>query len=368
MKPTAAESYEDLVSDRQKLLALLNSLTSPVFALDNGGKIYLYNTAAQELVGAKDDLMGKLFSSVLPLTDSGGKTVDLFSLAKDLTDPVERADLIYCHKDTPDVFLDVTFTPVHASEADHKRWGGYMIACRDITHERESEQEKEEFIAVTSHELRTPLAIAEANLSTVLVPGVAKMSDTASGMVKQAHDNVLHLIDLVKDLTTLSRAENGLSQESLVKVDLEELVEEMRRDYAAHAKQKGLELSRAVKGEARVVLTNCSELREIMQNLIVNAIKYTEKGSVVIETEYLPNGARVVVRDTGIGIAPADQKKIFVKFFRSEDARVRLASGTGLGLYISRKLADHLGLDLDFVSVPEQGSTFSVTIPYQKIP
>jgi signal transduction histidine kinase len=73
-----------------------------------------------------------------------------------------------------------------------------------------------------------------------------------------------------------------------------------------------------------------------------------------------------VIRDTGIGIPLSDQKKIFVKFFRSEDARVRLASGTGLGLYISRKLADHLGLDLNFVSIPEKGSTFSVTIPYQK--
>jgi len=366
MKITGTESYQDLVNDRQKLLALLNSLTSPVFALNNDGKIYLYNTAAQELAGAKDDLIGRQFSAVLPLVDSGGKTVDLFSLAKDLTDPVERTDLILCHKDIPDVFLDVTFTPVHANEADHKRWGGYMVACRDITRERASEQEKEEFIAVTSHELRTPLAIAEANLSTALVPGVAKMSSTASGMVKQAHDNVLFLIDLVKDLTTLSRAENGLSEESLTRVDLEELAEEMRRDYAAHAGEKGLELARAVKGNPHPVVTNRAELQEIMQNLIVNSIKYTEKGSVTIETEYLTDGARVVIRDTGIGIPLADQKKIFVKFFRSEDARVRLATGTGLGLYISRKLADHLGLDLNFVSIPEKGSTFSVTIPYKK--
>jgi two-component system phosphate regulon sensor histidine kinase PhoR len=278
MKTIGTETYEDLVNDRQKLLALLNSLTSPVFALNNDGKIYLYNTAAQELVGAKDDLMGKPFNAVLPLADSSGKAIDLFSLAKDLSDPIERTDLILCRKDLPGVFLDVTFTPVHANEADHKRWGGYMVACRDITRERASEQEKEEFIAVTSHELRTPLAIAEANLSTALVPGVAKMSSTASGMVKQAHDNVLFLIDLVKDLTTLSRAENGLSEESLAKVDLEDLAEEMRRDYAAHASERGLELARAVKGNPRPVVTNRLELQEICKTSLSTPSNTPKRG------------------------------------------------------------------------------------------
>jgi signal transduction histidine kinase len=328
----------------------------------------MYNAATLDLLNTNQSIADQDFSKIMPLTDSGGKVVDLFNLTKGENRTIERTDLRFTPRSEKEVMLDVTITPVHSVEVDHRRWGGYTVVCRDITKQREVEEEKDEFIAVTSHELRTPLAIAEANLSTALVPGIAKMDAKATEMVKQARENVLFLIDLVKDLTTLSRAERGMSDTFLSEFSLDDVADEMCRDYTNHAKDKGLKLLHHTVGKPRLVYTSRSELQEVIQNLVINAIKYTEKGEVVIDTDYCEVSAKISVRDTGIGIPLTEQGKIFAKFFRSEDGRVRSANGTGLGLYISRKLADHLGLNLDFVSVPDEGSTFSVTIPYRDAP
>jgi signal transduction histidine kinase len=251
---------------------------------------------------------------------------------------------------------------------DHKRWGGYMVVLHDITGERAAEQGRDEFVSVTSHELRTPLAIAEANLSTALLPGYAKMEPKATELVRQAHQNILNLIDLTNDLSTLSQAERRVTAGPQSVVDLNMLVKEMARNYASHAAAKKLDLAMETHGQARHIYTSESELREILQNLITNAVKYTEKGSVALELTYGETSAEVAVRDTGIGIAVADQARLFSKFFRAEDERVLAVGGTGLGLYISHKLADRLGMHLTFISEPDKGSTFTLKIPYRLAP
>jgi signal transduction histidine kinase len=226
----------------------------------------------------------------------------------------------------------------------------------------------DDFASITAHELRTPLAIAEANLSTALLPGYAKMEPKAMELVRQAHQNILNLIELTNDLSTLSQAEHKAASGSQSIVDLPMLVKEIVRNYSSHAEAKGLELTSAVNGGARHVYTSESELREILQNLVSNAIKYTEQGRVAIELTFGETAAEVTVRDTGIGIAAADQARLFSKFFRAEDGRVLAAGGTGLGLYISRKLADRLGMSLTFVSEPEKGSAFTLRMPYRLAP
>jgi len=363
MQSSGTKTYEELANERQRLLAMLDSLTYPVFALDNDGVIYLHNAAALKLLGARKSVIGELFSERLHLTDTHGAAVDVFELAKTLSAPAERTDLCFRRAGKPDVDLDVTLSPIHAIETDHKRWGGYLVACRDISKEHDAEEEKDEFIAVTSHELRTPLAIAEASLSTALVPGLTKMNQAASDMVRQAHDNVLFLIDLVKDLTALSRAEKGVEDGQFSCFSLEDLMSEMVRDYQRHATDKSLRITASAKGHRYDIFTNHAELQEIIQNLVINAIKYSDHGVIQLDTSYEPKVVKITVRDNGIGIRHEDQDMIFTKFYRSSDSRVQSQSGTGLGLYISRKLAEHMGISLDFVSEPGKGSAFTLAIP-----
>lgn len=363
MGMASRESYEEIVSERQRLLALLNSVPSPILALRNDGRVFLYNISAREMINTARNLSGRLLKDILPLNDENEQPIDLFELVQEQPITVERADLHYTPTNRPTIYLNVIIAPIHSVGADHRRWGGYTVVCRDITKEHEAVADKDEFISVISHELRTPLAIAEANLSTALVPTLSHMNAQAVEMVGQAHDNVLFLIELVKDLTALSRIEKGVTTSTDTAFDLNELAAEMERDYHSHAAKKGLMLTYTPGAKPRPVHTSRPELQEILQNLIVNAIKYTPTGSVDIRTSFSNVSAKVLIHDTGIGINKNDRNKIYGKFFRSNDARVQETDGAGLGLYISHKLAGHLGLKLSFISKANGGTTFTVAIP-----
>ncbi len=352
-------------NERQRLLSLINSLSSAVIAVDEHGKVYLYNAAALDLLNTNRDITGQKVNELLPLHDRKLVGVDLLELMKSRDHMVHRQDLIFVPNDESEMILDLTITPVHLSGAGDERRGGYMLVFSDITKQKSLDEERDEFISVTSHELRTPLAIAEANLSTALLPGYAKIEPKAASLLNQAHENVIFLSELIKDLTTLSRAERGVLKSDLAIIDLKELTTELQRDYEAQAKAKGLLLKLEQDPGVGKVYSSPPEIREILQNFITNALKYTTRGSITITLEHHRAAAVVRVSDTGIGISASDKAKMFTKFFRSEDFRTRATGGTGLGLYITKKVAEHLGLAIDFTSRLNHGSTFTLTIPYQ---
>jgi two-component system phosphate regulon sensor histidine kinase PhoR len=353
-------------NERQRLLSLINSLSSAVLAVDQSGKVYLYNAAALELLNTNRDITGEPLRHLLPLHDEKYTSIDIFEIAKKDDRVVSRQDLVFVPNDGSEMVLDLTVSPVHVLGfgQGQESWGGYMVVFRDITKQKSLEEERNEFISVTSHELRTPLAIAEANLSTALLPGFAKIDPKAVNILNQAHENIIFLSELIQDLTTLSRAERGDLKIQRTLVDPNQLAEEVARDYRAQATAKGLTLKLETDPEAKKVETSEHEMREIMQNFLTNAIKYTVKGTVTLRVEHHRDAAVIVVKDTGIGISATDKNKVFDKFYRSEDYRTRATGGTGLGLYITKKLAERLGLDITFTSRLNRGSSFAISIPY----
>ena len=136
------------------------------------------------------------------------------------------------------------------------------------------------------------------------------------------------------------------------------------KDYQSEFEKKGLKLELSASDDLpKVVVSNHLYVREILQNFITNAQKYTKQGTITLSVKKATSGVTFSVKDTGIGISKTDQQKIFDKFFRSEDFRTRESSGTGLGLYITQKLAKIIGATFDIQSQLNVGSTFSVTIP-----
>ena len=239
-----------------------------------------------------------------------------------------------------------------------------MLVLRDITRQRSLDQERNEFISVASHELRTPVAIAEANLSTVLLPHFTKLEPKAKTLLGQSHDNLVFLGELVQDLTTLSHAERGDLHPEFALVDMGSLMAELWRDYTASADNRDLELKFVAPSGTVSAVSSDQEVREILQNFITNAIKYTEKGTVTLLTDRRHDGTVVLsVKDTGIGVSVSDKTRLFNKFYRSEDFRTRKTTGTGLGLYIALKLAQRLGGTIELESKLNQGSTFSLILP-----
>lgn len=350
-------------NERQRLLSLINSLSNAVLAVDENGKVYLYNAAALELLNTNRDITGSSINDLLPLQDAHNVPINLLQFIKSDDRPTNRQDLIYESTDGSKIILDLTVSPVHVFGYGKDNWGGYMVVFRDITKQKSLDEERDEFISVTSHELRTPLAIAEANLSTAMMPGFAKIEPKAKHLVTQAYDNIVFLSQLIQDLTTLSRAERGDLKLKTEVVDPAALAEQLIRDYHTQAEDKKLKLELKLGPNLTNIVTSEHELREILQNFLTNAIKYTVKGQVTLEVTKTTDGTQFAVQDTGIGISTSDKAKIFTKFYRSEDYRTRQTGGTGLGLYITHKLAEKLGVQITFSSRLNHGSAFRVLVP-----
>ncbi len=242
---------------------------------------------------------------------------------------------------------------------------GYVILLRDITREKSLEEERDEFISVVSHELRTPIAISEGNIGNAEFifekSGIA--NPAMKDALKQAHDQVNFLSAMINDLATLSRAERGVLKVEPESINAHELMNDLLGLYTHDAEAKGLKLNIDLDPELELLQSSKLYVREILQNFITNAIKYTQSGSVTIGAKARKDGVEFTVSDTGIGISKADQEKVFDKFFRSEDFRTRENNGTGLGLYVTMKLTRLIHAEIDLHSELNKGSTFTILVP-----
>jgi signal transduction histidine kinase len=171
---------------------------------------------------------------------------------------------------------------------------------------------------------------------------------------------------MINDLSTLSRAERGKLQVEVEAINVHDLATELAHNYTPQVKAKGLEFKLELDPSLELLHSSKLYVREILQNFITNAIKYTDKGSVTLRAAADPRGVRFSVQDTGIGISKGDRERVYDKFFRSEDFRTRQSSGTGLGLYVTLKLARLIHAELSLDSELNQGSTFNVFIPNLK--
>lgn len=359
-KTREKEAYQ-----RERLLALVNSMGDAVVATDSKGVINVYNSTLLSLLDTNLNLAGKPIDEVLQLRDRNNKPVKIMEDAANRRTVFSRTDLSRSFGDNDSIKLYINVAPIQPSYQS-KTEQGYIFILRDITKEKTIEEERDEFTSVVSHELRTPVTIAEGNLSNIKLMferGADKKMLTQA--VEDAHEQIIYLARLVNDLSTLARAERGTGgAEELI--DVAEMLRNMYTEYTPQAQAKKLQLNIDLPPKLPTVTTNRLYLQEILQNFIINAIKYTQTGSVTIAAQQVPQGLSLEVRDTGIGIGKADQKHIFEKFYRSEDYRTRESSGTGLGLYVCKKLAEKLGFRIGFESRLNNGSTFGLLIPNGK--
>lgn len=352
----------------EQLLAIFNTVSDAMFSVSATGDIRIYNAALLGLIDTNQSLSGMAVDDVLKLYNQHNEPVSLYKLLEKSTSSLERDDLVYRIGDDDDIRLLISASRVQGAYASGgtKQDRGYIVTLRDITRAKSLEEERDEFISVVSHELRTPVAITEGTISNVkLFLERGATPDRLISSVNEAHEQVLLLSNMINDLSTLSRAERGVG-DSLEIIELSELSQDLYKKYQPAASKKGLQFNLDAPGKLGAVKTSRLYLEEILQNFIVNAIKYTDKGSVTLHVHDSGNTVRIAVSDTGIGMTTADMKHIFEKFYRSEDYRTRETNGTGLGLYVVQKLAHKLGIKLEVESRLNHGSTFSFTLPLEK--
>jgi len=362
-----SESRANESMQRDRVVAIINNMTDAVITTDPKGIVKVYNASSLGLLDTNVSLNGHNIKKLLPLTTVDGKEVNIFHEMQKTKTVVKRDDFIYTYDDEDKIRLEITMVPIRSGykSAEHsENRDGYILIMRDVTKEKSLEEERDEFISVVSHELRTPLAIAEGTISNAQVmlghPDVT--NDMLGDAMKSAHSQVVFLSGMVNDLSTLSRAERGVADES-EDIDVMELAHMLHNKYVDEAQAKKLHLNLDTSPKLGTVHTSRLYLEELLQNIITNAIKYTKTGEVNITVKQSGDEISFAVKDTGIGISRSDQTKVFNKFFRSEDYRTRESSGTGLGLYIVAKLAHKIGTKINLTSRLNFGSTFSFTLP-----
>lgn len=361
---TLKSDIQKLENDKREIRTLLESISDGMFVVDGRNKISFVNKSALKIlniISPAEKILGRDIGDFLPTIGKDGPepvTRDAFgnyqnSIRDDLR--IVRSDKV--------LQLHTNVTPV-VSEKDTLQ--GAIIFFRDITGLKKLDEERAEFNAVASHELRTPLTVIEGYLYFILDPDSgAKYNKVTKEYVEKAHDASQDLIHLVSDILTVVKSEDNDLVVTIEKVDLEALIASTIKGLAKKASAKKIKLLFKITSTKTipVIMTDKVKVKEILTNLVDNAIKFTEKGSVTVELGMLEKEVIISVADTGPGITPADQKRVFQKFFRSEDYKTRKTGGTGLGLYISKTLTERLGGRVGLQSVPKMGSRFYFTLP-----
>lgn len=354
---------EDGQLEHQRLESLVNSMADGVIATDEKGNIALYNGAALDVLDVNAIQKGNPIESVLKLTDEKNEPLDTHEIVLGTKRQIISRDYKIKYTDDSVVSIYLSISPVHLGYGK-KGDRGFVLIIRDITREKSLEEERDEFISVISHELRTPVAITEGAVGNAqFIAESTGDLDKIRGALDNAHRQAIFLEDMINDLSTLSRAERGVLEENIEDINANELVEHLLSLYTKEAEDKGLKLYADIDPSLSLLHSSRLYVQEIMQNFITNSIKYTETGSVTIHAKQKENGVEFAVTDTGIGISKGDQARVFDKFFRSEDFHTRVQNGTGLGLHVTRKLAQLAKAEISLESELGKGSTFTIFFP-----
>ena len=355
--------------ERERLLTLINNVADGILSIDTEGVIRVYNAASLNLLDTNGSLNGHNIDEVVQLTTQDGTPYKLYEEVKSIRTVTVRDDLQYKMSEDETMRIEATLSPIRSTYSRSRNgviFDGYIIILRDITKAKSLEEERDEFISVVSHELRTPITIAEGSISNAqyMLEKDAEKSRLTDAL-DVAHTQTVFLAKMINDLSTLSRAERGVGDES-EDIDVKEFANGLFNEYAPQAEEKGLALNLDIGARLGAVSASRLYLHELMQNFITNAIKYTHEGTITVMVHAKKGSIEFAVKDTGIGISKTDKERVFDKFYRAEDYRTRETSGTGLGLYVSAKLARKLGCKINVQSRLNHGSTFSFTLPQLK--
>jgi len=349
---------------RYRMVTLVNNLKDGIIGIDEDGVIRIYNASALNILDTNDSLNGRTLSEVLMVKDADGKKVDLYDVLR--TNRRYDTDELFYHYNDETIRLSITASELQSGRSDDEKLdidGGFIIILKDVTKQKNLDDERDEFISVVSHELRTPLTIAEGTLSNLQVMQKKNTYNEVkfNASLNAAHDQILFLSKMVNDLSTLSRAERGIA-DTPENINVKDLLTSLYAEYMPQAREAGLSFDLDLHHQLRDIYVSRLYITELLQNLITNALKYTKEGGVTLCAVQHQKHITFSVKDTGIGVSKSDQKKIYDKFYRSEDYRTRETRGTGLGLYVSTKLARKMDTIIDLKSRINHGSEFSFDI------
>ncbi len=376
---TRQYEHEQLIEERNHIKELqkrediiLGSIDEIVLALTTTGSIIFGNTAFYEAIGKDDnsadnEVYTKLFL-VYEIDNLGNKLVeiDLTKLSAQKSDTQENENYepkIYkLVAGDKELFVDIQISKLK-SESDTN---GVVLVMRDVSEEKQLELMKLDFVSMAAHELRTPITAIRGYIDMIKVEAWDKLNDEEHTFIKRADIAALQLLTLMENLLSASKIEQGTYNLNLAEIDWVQLVENRVEEFSARANERNLKIEfRKPKGHIPKVYADSLRITEVLNNLISNAINYTQKGNITVVIEYDKDKEEIItkIQDTGQGIPEEALEHLFEKFFRVSGILEQGSKGTGLGLYISKQIVELHNGKIWVESEYGKGSTFIFTLP-----
>jgi two-component system sensor histidine kinase VicK len=383
LKRTAASNMaSNLRDERLRFEIIINAIEDGVVLVDDQSTIQLFNPGAGQITGwSCEEAVGLSVHAVMKLVNDKNQPIEIsdtaFQRAIQSSNSVRDHNAFLLNQSGKALPVDLNITPLLD---DKKQVTGFVAVFRNVAEERAEEQRRADFISTASHEMRTPVAAIEGYLSLALNNKVATIDNRARDYLEKAHSSTQHLGQLFQDLLTSAKAEDGRLSSHPVPVELGAFLEQLTSDLKFAAEKKGLfsefvigssktiNANQATGGE-RVVkplyysLVDADRMREVVTNLFDNAVKYTDQGKISIGLTGDDKVVQFYVRDTGPGIPADDVPHLFQKFYRVDNSATRTIGGTGLGLFICRKIVELYNGRIWVDSEIKKGSTFFINFP-----
>ena len=377
-----AANIEELKAAQVKQQSLIATMADGALLLDEQGNIVLVNPTARRLFRWEGrNLEGQNLLNQLPA-----------SLVKELETPITSllnnfgdSDDLRCNLEEPPRTLRIVLKSVRDTTGENIK--GIAVTVQDLTREVQLNAAQKRFISNVSHELRTPLFNIKSYVETLYDLGEQLTKDEQKEFLGVANSETDRLTRLVNDVLDLSKLESGRTIQ-LEALSIKEAMEQTLRNYKLNAEEKNVKLILNVENNLTFVLGNWDMLLQVFDNLVGNALKFSQEGGTINLKAYtwpdicvaspvdIDNKAphceilspmpkiRVEVSDTGYGISEIDQQRIFERFYRVEDS-VHTEVGTGLGLSIVKGIVDKHGSEIRMASEPNTGTTFWFELPLE---
>jgi len=374
---TGSESA--LRDEKLKSSIILSAIQDGVVLIDRERNIQSFNQGASNITGwASDEALKLNCDGVLhfvnaknePYTDETNPLHRIFIEGKVIHDDTA----VMVTRSDKHIAISLDVSPLLDAQG---KVSAAVAVFRDVSRQREEEQRRADFISTASHEMRTPVAAIEGYLALALNDKVASIDARAREYLTKAHASTQHLGKLFQDLLTSAKAEDGRLSSHPVPIEMGSYMERLADDLRFSAEKKGL-FTEFVLGASDVIdasaganvvkplyytYADADRLREVITNLFDNAVKYTPDGKITIGLTANDSVVQFYIKDTGPGIPPEDIPHLFQKFYRVDNSATRTIGGTGLGLFICRKIVELYGGSIWTESDLGKGSTFFVNLP-----
>jgi signal transduction histidine kinase/ActR/RegA family two-component response regulator len=355
----------EIATEKSRLRTIIESMADGVLVVNIDAEVVLDNPEARRLLGrVSTPRLSGLVADVVP--DD--------TVVREIRGMLDRVDALPVTREVKlpapgteggERFLRATLAPIsEETEGLDVRPLGVVVILTDVTEAKAFERVKSLFVSMVAHELKAPIGAVESYLELIRMGALDGDPDRLKSVAERCLLRTRSLLDLIRDLTEITRREGGFAERRWQRIDLSAFLAEMVEFQSAQAASQKIALHLEPSTTPLHVVADRGDIERIITNLLSNAIKYNVPGGRV-ELRARATGGTVVIEvtDTGVGMSPADVARLGEEFFRAKNPTTRTVTGTGLGVALVKRVVDSYHGALEVESTLGKGSTFRVVLP-----